>query len=53
MCKVISFKNGCKGTAFYPYSQIKCTKSTKMCTDWPICAMKISANERLVTLFCL
>ena len=49
---MISFKIGRKGTAFYPHSQIKCTKSTKMCTHWPICAMKISAKEQLIALLC-
>ena len=48
---MISFETGRKGTAFYPHSQIKCTKSTKMCTDWPICAMKISAKQRPMALF--
>ena len=36
---MISFcKIGCKGTTFYAYSQIKCTKTAQMCTFRSICA---------------
>ena len=31
---------GCKGTTFCAHSQINCTKSTNLCTDWPFCAIK-------------
>ncbi len=37
-------KIGCKITNFYPYSQINCTKSTKMCTLWPFCAISFGLN---------
>ena len=32
-------KKRCKGTTFYAYSQINCTKSTEMCTERSICAI--------------
>ena len=50
MCKSVSFKNGCKGTAFWGHSQIKCTKSTKMCTLWSICAIKKYAKQAPIAL---
>ena len=43
MCKIdILLKIGCKGTLFCAHSKIKCTKTTVLCTDWPICAIVIA-----------
>ena len=33
-------KKRCKGTTFCAHSQIKCTKTTPMCTNLSICAIK-------------
>ena len=45
MCKndILFSKIGCKGTLFYAHSQIKCTKTAKMCTLWLFCAMIMSS----------
>ena len=33
-----------KGTTFYPYGKINCTKSADLCTDWLICAISLRIN---------
>ena len=41
MCKndILFSKIGCKGTTFCAHSQIKCTKTAKMCTLRLFCAI--------------